>query len=232
MANNISESIGKKAFVFIDGNNFYHIINLMINNKINPMGIKASHIDFKKLSESVCSHFGVVWGGTRYYNSVPNVEDNKEIYWKHMNFLKSVEQLPNFKVISRKLQRHSTKEILQQKNEVISNLDLCDSCKPLVETNCNDCIGTIKMREKGIDVKIAIDMVESAIKNRCDCVILVSGDADLIPALKLVEENKKLTYSAFLRFGYSYNLRNEFKYLIMGNEFIKSKCLKDNIVKK
>ncbi|MFH0893190.1 MAG: hypothetical protein V2A54_02040, partial [Bacteroidota bacterium] len=68
------------------------------------MRIKAGHIDFKKLSEAVCSHFNVVWKGTRYYNSVPNLEDNKEIYWKHMKFLKEVEQLPNFEVITRKLQ--------------------------------------------------------------------------------------------------------------------------------
>jgi len=210
------------AIVFIDGNNFYHNINFM--------RIKASHIDFKKLSEAVCSHFNVVWKGTRYYNSVPNLEDNKEIYWKHMKFLKEVEQLPNFEVITRKLQKHSTKEILQEKNQLINSLGLCNKCQPLVETNCNDCVGAFKMREKGIDVKIAIDMVEFALKNKCDCIILVSGDADLIPALKVAEENKKIAYSVFLRSGYSFHLRDEFKYLIMGNEFIKSNCLKDGIV--
>ncbi len=231
MTSNSSAKDSKDTIVFIDGNNFYHIINLMINDRINPMGIKASHIDFKKLSESVCSYFGVSWKGTRYYNSVPNVEDNKDIYWKHMNFLKSIEQLQNFEVITRKLQRHSTKEILSQKTKIISNLGLCENCQPLVETNCNDCIGTIKMREKGIDVKIAIDMVEFAIKNKCGCVILVSGDADLIPALKIVEENKKMAYSAFLTYGYSYELRSVFKNLIMGKDFIKSKCLKDGIAK-
>jgi uncharacterized protein (TIGR00288 family) len=216
------KKVKKKAIVFIDGNNFYH--------NIKKMRIKPSHVDFKKLSESVCSIFGVVWKGSRYYNSVPNVEDNKEIYWKHMEFLKEIEQLPKFDVIIRKLQRSSTKEILREKNEIISNLGLCDKCKPLVETNCYDCIGNIKVREKGIDVKMAVDMVEFAIKNKCDCVILVSGDADFLPALKLVKNNNKSVYSAFLRLGYSYELRNNFKFLIMGNNFIREKCLKDNVV--
>ena len=180
-----------KTIVFIDGNNFYHNIKLM--------KIKPSYIDFKKLSEAVCSFFNVECNGTRYYNSIPNVEDNKELYWRHINFLKQLESLPKFKVITRKLQRSSTKEILQEKSEIISNLGLCDKCKPLVETNCYDCIGNVKIREKGIDVKIAIDMVEFAVKNKCDCIILVSGDADFIPALRIVQENNKTVYSAFLK---------------------------------
>ena len=184
------------TIVFIDGNNLYH-------NIVKMRGIKPSHIDFKKLSQSICSFFNISWKRSRYYNSVPNVEDNKEVYWKHMEFLKGIEQLPKFEVITRKLQRTSTKELLQEKNEIISNLGLCNKCKPLVETNCADCIGNIKMREKGIDVQIAVDMVEYSIKNKCDAIVLVSGDSDFIPALKLVKNNDTATYSAFLRIGYS-----------------------------
>ncbi len=84
-------------------------------------GIKPSHIDFKKLSESICSFFNLSWIRTRYYNSVPNVEDNKEVYWKHMNFLKELEQFAKFDIITRKLQTTSTKETLQEKKEIISN---------------------------------------------------------------------------------------------------------------
>lgn len=218
----------EKAIVFIDGNNFYHNINLM--NRVKSMGIKAGHIDYLKLSEAVCSFFGVTRNKTRYYNSVPNVEDGKEMYWKHMNFLEELGKLPRFDVIIRKLQRSSTQEILQEKRAIISNLGLCEKCKPLVETNCSDCIGNIKTREKGIDVKIAIDMVEYAVKDKCDCIILISGDADFIPALKLAENNNKNAYTAFLTFGYSYDLRNNFKYLIMGKNFIIEKCLKDGVI--
>ncbi len=218
----------KNAVVFIDGNNFYHNINLMI--RINRMGIKAGHIDFYKLSENVCSWFGFAHKKTRYYNSIPSVEDGKEMYWKHINYLEGLEKLPKFEVITRKLQRSSTKEILNERKEIITNLGLCKDCKPLVETSCYDCIGNIKKREKGIDVKIAVDMVEHAIKDKCDCIILISGDGDFIPALKIIEENKKVVSSAALTFGYSYDLRNNFRYLIMGRDFIMEKCLKNGII--
>ena len=82
------------------------------------------------------------------------------------------------------------------------------------------------MREKGIDVQIAVDMVEYAIKNKCDAIVLVSGDADFIPALRLVKDNHKMVYSAFLRIGYSYEIREKFRFLIMGNKFIRNNCLK------
>ncbi|MBI5347484.1 MAG: NYN domain-containing protein [Candidatus Aenigmarchaeota archaeon] len=206
------------AIIFIDGNNFYH--------NVKNMRIKPSRIDFKKLSEVVCSNFNVNWSRTRYYNSIPNVEDDKEIYWKHINFLEELGKLPKFDIITRKIQRSSSKELLAEKRGIIANLGLCKNCKPLVETNCYDCIGSVKLREKGIDVKIAVDMVEFAVKDKCNCIILVSGDADFIPALKLVEENKKSVCSAFLRAGYAYELRNNFKFLIIGNNFIMEKCLK------
>ena len=223
-----SEKKAIKAVVFIDGNNFYH--NLTKMSRVKHMGIKPGHIDFLKLSEAVCSHFGVTRERTRYYNSVPSLEDGKEIYWKHMNFLEELQKLPNFDIIKRKLQRSSTEEALSEKKVIISSLGLCSRCRPLVDANCYECIGNIKKREKGIDVHIAIDMVEFALKGMCDCVILISGDSDFIPALSLVKENGKGVYSAFMTFGYSYDLRKSLRFFIMDQSFIKEKCLKEGVI--
>lgn len=41
-------------------------------------------------------------------------------------------------------------------------------------------------REKGIDVKIAIDFVDAAISKSADILVLFSGDTDLIPAVEMV----------------------------------------------
>ena len=71
-----SEVMPTKAFVFIDGNNFYHNVKLM--------KIKPSYIDFYKLSELVCSHFNCVHKKSIYYNSVPSIEDGKGMYYAHM----------------------------------------------------------------------------------------------------------------------------------------------------
>jgi len=208
----------KTAMVFIDGNNFYH--------NIKTMKIKPSDIDFYKLTELVCANFSFVRKKTIYYNSVPSIADGKDMYYAHMKFLSSIEKLPKFEVKIRKLQKSSTWEVQEEKKELISTLGLCDKCKPIVESNCLDCIGNVRKREKGIDVMIAVDMLEVAIKNKCDCCIIISGDADFVPVLDLIKSNGKECASAFLTRGYSYELREKHKFMILSRNLIIEKCLK------
>jgi len=53
-------------------------------------------------------------------------------------------------------------------------------------------------KEKGTDVKIAVDLIVGAVDNLYDTVILVSSDTDLIPAVKYVKyKNKKIEYVGF-----------------------------------
>lgn len=61
-------------------------------------------------------------------------------------------------------------------------------------------------REKGVDVKVAIDLVVGAIDGLFDTAILVSSDTDLIPAIKYVRhKGKRVEYVAV---GHvSYNLK-------------------------
>jgi len=55
-----------------------------------------------------------------------------------------------------------------------------------------------RIREKGTDVKIAVDMIIGAIENKYNTVILVSSDTDLIPAIKYIKyKGKKLEYVGF-----------------------------------
>jgi len=217
----------KRAVVFVDGNNFYHNSKYMFKS----VGLKPFDIDFLKLSEALCEYFGVKHVLTRYYNSIPNIRSGEERYWKHINFLKGLESIPKFLVITRKLQTHSTRELLKERDEIISGLGLCEKCKPVIQLSCKDCIGSEKVHEKGIDVQIAIDIIEHAIKDKCDCIILFSGDADFIPALKLAEEYGKKAFSSSVWRGYSFELRNNFENFIIGNDFLIEKCLKDKKLK-
>lgn len=41
------------------------------------------------------------------------------------------------------------------------------------------------MRQKGVDIKIGIDITSLALKRMVEKIVLVSGDADFIPAAKL-----------------------------------------------
>lgn len=54
------------------------------------------------------------------------------------------------------------------------------------------------IREKGVDVKIAIDIVIDGIEDRYDTAIIVSSDTDLIPAIKYVQsKGKNVEYIGF-----------------------------------
>ena len=214
--------MGKTAIVFIDGNNWYH------NSK--ALMIKPSHIDFKKLSKFICDHFKfTLKEPIRYYNSVPSIVDGNLKYHSHMEFLSSLEK-DGIKVITRKLQRSSTREVIKEKRDIIGSLDLCDTCKPLVIQNCDECIGNVKMKEKGIDVEMAVDVIRKCIiEKECDCCVLITGDADFIPAMQLIKNNSgKEAVTSSVRGGYSNKLREgKFRYLILKKNDIANFCLKD-----
>jgi len=55
-----------------------------------------------------------------------------------------------------------------------------------------------KFHEKGVDVNIAVDILEATYENLCDTIILVSSDTDLLPAVKKAKEKgKKVEYIGF-----------------------------------
>ncbi len=51
--------------------------------------------------------------------------------------------------------------------------------------------GVGRIREKGVDVKLAIDLVIGAADNLYDTALVISSDTDLIPAIKYVLNGKK-----------------------------------------
>jgi len=206
-----------QAVIFIDGNNFYH--------NLKQMKIKPSNIDFEKLVNFICNHFNLSLSEVKYYNSVPTLRDGKDLYYSHLKFIDSLKKLPKFNVKTRKLQVHSTKELLNEKKELIESMDLCSSCKPIVEENILDVIGNVKKKEKGVDIMLAVDLVEYATKKKADFFLVFSGDADFIPAMEFVKENKISILSVSLAKGYSMELREKFKFLVLGKNIIMENCL-------
>ncbi len=207
-----------KAVIFIDGNNLYH--------NLRDMKIKPGNIDFRKLASFVVDHFKCSLKEVGYYNSVPDIRDGKELYFSHLRFIDNLKKIPKFTIHTRKLQVHSTKELLKEKKELIDSMDLCKNCKSIVETNILDTIGHVKKKEKGIDVMLAVDLVEYAIKNKVDCLIVFSGDADFIPAMNLAKRNGIKVFSVSLAKGYSKELREKFKFFVIGKNMILENCLK------
>lgn len=55
-----------------------------------------------------------------------------------------------------------------------------------------------KYHEKGVDVQIAVDMMEAAYEDLCDRIILISSDTDLAPAIaKAKSKGKIVEYVGF-----------------------------------
>ena len=208
----------KKAVIFIDGNNLYH--------NLKQMKIKPSNLDFQKFVNVISKKFSYEVKEVRYYNSMPTIYDGKDIYFSHLKFIDDLRKLPKFQIFTRKLQVHSTKELLKDKQDLIEAMDLCNSCKPIVEENLLGAIGNVKKKEKGVDIMIAIDVVEHALNNKAEAIILVSGDADFIPALELAKNNNVEIKSASLAKGYSRQLRESFDFFAIGRNLIFEQCLK------
>jgi len=205
----------KKAIVFIDANNWYH----NIKNRFKP-----SDIDICRVVDLIAQKKDLEVLEIRWYTSMPSIKENPLTYKRQRSFLGSL-QKKGIKIITRKLQRLSTKELKQKRKELLESWDLCKFCKPIVKESFLD-ITDHYQKEKGIDVWIAIDMIKKAIKNNIDYCVLISGDADFVPAFNLVKEVGENVLSIFVPRGYSNELRQKFDYYILKNEDL-SNCLKD-----
>ena len=204
----------KKTIIFVDANNWYP--------NLKPWFIPGE-VDICKIADLISKEKDLDILEIRWYASVPDIENNKLTYLKHMDFLSSLRKR-GVKIITRKLQKLSNKELKKKRQEFIESWDLCNVCKPIVEESFLD-ISDHKQKEKGIDVWIAIDMIKEALENNFDYCILVSGDADFVPALNLIREIGKEVLSCFIPRGYSNELRQKFPYLILKKEKL-NKCLR------
>lgn len=206
----------KKVIFFFDANNWYHNVKKYHN---------PSEIDIQKLVNLLCKAKDYDLIEIRWYASIPSISDGENVYYRHISYLKSLEQ-KDIKVITRKLQKLSNKEILKRKQETINNLDLCETCQKLVESNFLD-LTDIKRKEKGIDIWIAVDMLNlSVIENKCEVCVLISGDADFVPALDILKTHNKEILTAMTPKGYSRELIEKFPFFIIKNETL-LRCLKD-----
>ncbi|NPE26633.1 NYN domain-containing protein [Methanococcoides sp. SA1] len=78
--------------------------------------------------------------------------------------------------------------------------------------------GGKKLRvEKGVDVKIAADMIEaSLVDDVCDVCVLLSGDADFLPMMNVIKRQGKEVITASVGRGYSRDLRSgDFRYVVL-----------------
>lgn len=74
-----------------------------------------------------------------------------------------------------------------------------DQCRqPII--HCPHCSQEIRRTvEKGVDSALVVDLIEYGLDNTYDRAILVSGDADFVPSVKLIQRTGKQVVHAFFK---------------------------------
>ncbi|MBU3923509.1 MAG: NYN domain-containing protein [Nanoarchaeota archaeon] len=112
--------------------------------------------------------------GIFYYTALLDKNFDYDKYEKHNRFLSKLREIPNFNVV------------------------LCNLRKIVHSDN------SVEYMIKGDDVCLATDLVKGSFRNSFDVAIIVSGDEDFIPAIKVVQENNKRVINAFFPKSSSY----------------------------
>jgi len=71
--------------------------------------------------------------------------------------------------------------------------------------------------EKGIDVMIATDMIsKTLLESECECCILISGDSDFVPVMRLIKNTEHEVLTVSVLKGYARELlQGEFRFWIL-----------------
>jgi uncharacterized LabA/DUF88 family protein len=176
----------ERVCIFIDSGNFYHLV-------LKKLGIHDVDFDFEKFAVLLAKGREIAKEGKRFY--VATVRDkndqyeNKDIMAKQAILLTRLSKAGNWAI------KHST---LKTRIETIKIDGRVKDYQNIVKRGIKEIVYE-RSREKGIDVKIAVDLIVGAIDNKYDTAILVSSDTDLVPALDLIRYRlkKKVEYIGF-----------------------------------
>lgn len=152
-----SEPQVKRAIAFVDGQNLFYAAK-------HAFGYTYPNYDAISLVAKICRDNG--WGlhQTRFYTGIPSPEDKP--FWNHFWVAKLavMGSRPCAHVFSRKL-RYRNQTIALPNGQASTIL-----------------VG----QEKGIDIRIALDIVKLARENQYDVALILSQDQDLTEAVEEV----------------------------------------------
>jgi uncharacterized LabA/DUF88 family protein len=146
------EPHSKRAVVFIDGQNLYYAVR-------EAFGYTYPNYDVLALARSVCGSKGWQLAQTRFYTGVPSARDDAvwSAFWASKLLVMSRQGVSTY---SRQLRYRNRRVLLPDGSEHTY----------------------LAGEEKGIDVRIAIDVIRLAHRNEYDVAVVFSQDQDLSEA--------------------------------------------------
>lgn len=173
----------EKIYIIIDSSNFYNLV-------LKKLGIQDVDFNFESFANFLANRREIIKEGKRFY--VATVRENiesKEAMINQTTVFSNLIKSGNWKILTSKLKTRTEKIKIDKRVSNYENI-LKSGIKEIIYT---------RSKEKGIDVKIAVDLIMGALDNKYETAILVSSDTDLIPALDLVRFRfkKKIEYIGF-----------------------------------
>jgi len=163
--------------IYIDAGNFYHLALKRVN-------IKETAFDFNKFIEFLSDERDITKEGKRFYvGTVRQRQNDHESDHAIKNQTKLFTELSKSEWVIKtsKLRTRREKLIIDNRVEDFEKFQKQGITEIKFE----------RSREKGIDVKIATDLIAGAVDDKYDVGIIVSSDTDLVPAIDWVRKRKK-----------------------------------------
>ena len=172
-----------RVCIYIDAANFYHIV-------LKVLSLGELDFDFDKFAEYLARGRNIC--DKRYYIGTVREEAGNEYSREAMS--RQTKQLDLLKkshwgINTSRLRKRTETIKIDGRTREYSALRAAGFSTITIE----------RYREKGIDVKLATDLLVGALDDKYDVAILVSSDSDLIPAIDRVRyvQKKKIEYVGF-----------------------------------
>ena len=166
-----------RVAIFIDGGNFHHIA-------LKKIGISELGFDFEAFATFLANGKVLLSGRKRYYiGTVREQEGNPKSKYSMARQTSLFAELKKHAWILRTSK-------LKTRTETITVDDRMKEYQKLKKAGITE-ITYERKREKGIDVMLATDLIVGAVEDVYDTAIVVSSDADLLPAIEWVRAKKK-----------------------------------------
>lgn len=169
-----------RAVIFIDGNNWYHFVTE--RGVVNPMNLSYAKMSLKLLGPRE-------WIGTRYYIGALDQNWNATDYANQRRFLSLIQNDdPRITVHLGRLERRPQANPLAD-----ALLNLLDDPALPVSSKLRAQLRALArghakvetLKEKAVDIMLALDMVEMARTGGYDAAYLLSADGDFTPAVQI-----------------------------------------------
>ncbi|HCC83554.1 TPA: hypothetical protein DEP96_01760 [Candidatus Uhrbacteria bacterium] len=171
--------------IYIDGGNFHFLA-------LKPLGITENNFDFDAFANFLADERTISENGKRYYVGTVR-EKEGDLRSKYLMSL----QTKLFNTLKKTLWQIKTSK-LRERTEKVKIDARIENYQHIKRQGIHEIV-IHTFREKGIDVKIATDIMAGAVDDKFDLAILVSSDTDLVPMIDWIRFRlkKKVEYIGF-----------------------------------